>query len=75
MNTAQKPAMTAEMIRSKINEFSYWYHKIELPHGIVTPGWAPLKRGASQVVAIDDFSDYLGNLPKDSRTAWQTFDT
>jgi tRNA (mo5U34)-methyltransferase len=105
MNEVQKTDLTAEMIRSRISEFPYWYHKIELPHGIVTPGWAPLnvdaygvpqdlsgkrvldvgawdgfwtfealRRGASQVVAIDDFSDHLGNLPKDSRTAWQTFD-
>lgn len=98
--------MNSDEIRQKINRFPYWYHKIELPHGIVTPGWAPLnvdsyripadltgkrvldvgawdgfwtfealKRGASQVVAIDDFSDYLGSLPKESRKAWQTFDT
>ena len=20
----------------------YWYHKIELPDGVTTPGWAPL---------------------------------
>jgi len=98
--------MNADEIRERIDSFPYWYHKIELPHGIVTPGWAPmdvtaygipadltgkrvldvgawdgfwtfeaLKRGATQVVAIDDFSDYLGRLPKESRKAWQTFDT
>src|SRR5476651_2674322 len=98
--------MTAEEIQERIRQFPYWYHKIELPHGIMTPGWAPLsvaaygipedlrgkrvldigawdgfwtfealKRGAAQVVAIDDFSDYLGTLPEHSRTAWQTFDT
>ncbi len=97
--------MTADEIRQKIDAQAFWYHKIKLPHGIVTPGWAPLdvelyaisddltgkrvldvgawdgfwtfealKRGASQVVAIDDFSDYLGKLPPDSRKAWQTFD-
>lgn len=97
--------MTPEEIRKIISRFSYWYHKIELPHGIVTLGWAPLsvaaynipddltgkrvldvgawdgfwtfealKRGAAQVVAIDDFSDYLGTLQEGSRTAWQTFD-
>jgi tRNA (mo5U34)-methyltransferase len=97
--------MTPEMIRQRISAFPYWYHKIELPCGITTPGWAPLdasaygipadltgkrvldvgawdgfwtfealKRGASQVVAIDDFSDYLGDLPEGSRKAWQTFD-
>jgi tRNA (mo5U34)-methyltransferase len=36
--------------------------------------WAflALERGAKEVVAIDDFSDYLGHL--DSRTAWDTFE-
>lgn len=98
--------MTPEEINQKISQFPYWYHKIELPHGIVTPGWAPLskhayqipadlsgkrvldvgawdgywtfealRRGATQVVAIDDFSDYLANLKNDDRRAWQTFDT
>lgn len=87
-----------------------WYHKIALPDGTVTPGWAPgypdayglperldgcrvldvgawdgywtfeaLKRGAAEVVAIDNWSDPLNYLalstggrggPRD----WQTFD-
>ena len=89
----------------QINSFPFWYHKITLPGGIVTPGWAPLnpaayripadltgkrvldvgswdgywtfdalKRGAKEVIAIDDFSDYLGKLEKRDRKAWQTFD-
>ena len=33
-----------------------------------------LKRGAREVVAIDDFSDHLGRLKKKARKAWQTFD-
>jgi tRNA (mo5U34)-methyltransferase len=33
-----------------------------------------MKRGASQVVAIDDFSDYLGSLDQRDRPGWQTFD-
>lgn len=83
----------------------YWYHKIALPHGVVTPGWAPiaveayrvptdlsgmrvldvgawdgfwsfeaLRRGAREVVAIDDFSDYLGSLQDKDRRAWENFD-
>jgi len=38
--------------------------------------WAfeALKRGAREVVAIDDFSDYLGKLDKRDRKAWETFD-
>jgi tRNA (mo5U34)-methyltransferase len=86
-----------------VDAFDYWYHRIELPGGVTTPGWTPidtdiygiperldgkrvldvgawdgywtfeaLKRGATEVVAIDDFSDYLSNDVK--RTAWDTFD-
>ena len=33
-----------------------------------------LRRGARQVVAIDDFSDYLGELKPEERRAWATFD-
>lgn len=85
------------------SDFPYWYHRIELLGGVVTPGWAPLcpeqyrvpddlvglrvldvgawdgywtfealRRGAREVVAIDDFSDDLGNRVK--RQAWDTFD-
>ncbi len=97
--------MNKTEIQDAVNAVSYWYHKIELPYGIVTPGWAPLhaasyripenlsgkrildvgawdgywtfeslKRGAAEVVAIDDFSDYLGHLEKRDRPAWETFD-
>jgi tRNA (mo5U34)-methyltransferase len=91
-------------LKEKVEAIPYWYHKIALPDGIVTPGWAPisvdayqlpedltgkrvldvgawdgfwtfeaLKRGAAEVVAIDDFSDDLGN--KDiKRTEWEPFD-
>lgn len=92
-------------LQQKIAAHPFWYHKIELPGGIITPGWAPLncdayripqdltgkrildvgawdgfwtfealKRGASQVIAIDDFSDYLGLLENKDRKAWSTFD-
>jgi tRNA (mo5U34)-methyltransferase len=92
-------------LRDDVKRFPYWYHRIELPNGIVTPGWAPmdpaiyripadlsgkrvldvgacdgywtfeaLKCNASQVVAIDDFSDQLGTLKDGDRRAWATFD-
>lgn len=96
---------TKEQILEGVNAFPFWYHRIELPFGITTPGWAPiapqvyripedlsgkrvldigawdgywtfeaLKRGAREVVAIDDFSDFLDRLKKDDRKAWETFD-
>ena len=83
-----------------------WYHRIDLPAGIVTPGWAPLsaeryglpddltgkrvldvgawdgywtfeclRRGAREVVAIDDFSDTCGEpVSFDRAQKWATFD-
>lgn len=94
-----------EELRSRVASYEFWYHRIELPGGVVTPGWYPinparysipadltgkrildvgawdgywtfeaLKRGARQVVAIDDFSDYLGVLAKSHRKGWETFD-
>ncbi|MCU0227924.1 MAG: tRNA 5-methoxyuridine(34)/uridine 5-oxyacetic acid(34) synthase CmoB [Bryobacterales bacterium] len=92
-------------LEARVREFPFWYHRIPLPGGVVTPGWAPidaasyqiparldgkrvldvgawdgywtfeaLRRGAREVVAIDDFSDYLGSLKEEDRKAWQTFD-
>lgn len=89
----------------KVLEKPYWYHRIELPGGVVTPGWAPIsrdayripedltgkrvldigawdgywsfeamRRGAKQVIAVDDFSDYLGSLQNSDRRAWENFD-
>lgn len=97
--------MTPDQIKTKVGEAPFWYHRIALPFGITTPGWAPinadvygiperldgkrvldvgawdgywtfeaLRRGAEQVVAIDDFSDYLGHLEATDRRAWQNFD-
>lgn len=97
--------MTAQELKARVASFPFWYHRIELPGGVVTPGTAPisvaayrvpadlsglrvldigawdgfwtfeaLKRGARQVLAIDDFSDYLGTLEKHQRRAWETFD-
>ncbi|MFA5379347.1 MAG: DUF1698 domain-containing protein, partial [Dehalococcoidia bacterium] len=92
-------------LAEKVAAVPFWYHKIALPGGITTPGWAPLdadkykipddltgkrvldigawdgywtwealKRGAKEVVAIDDFSDNLGSLTKEQRPRWETFD-
>lgn len=92
-----------DTLAERVKVIPYWYHRIELPGGIVTPGWAPicaekyaipddlngkrvldigawdgywtweaLKRGAREVVAIDDFSDTLGaDVP---RKGWESFD-
>ncbi len=88
-------------LKERVASVPYWYHRIELPDGVVTPGWAPLapqayripadltgkrvldvgawdgywtfealKRGASEAIAIDDFSDALGGK---ARTEWATF--
>ncbi len=94
-----------QLLQERVRSFPFWYHQIELPGGVVTPGGWPthpdrffipqdltgkrvldvgawdgywtfeaLKRGAKQVVAIDDFSDYLGRLQERDRSAWETFD-
>jgi len=92
-------------LEAGIQNFPFWYHRIELAEGLVTPGWAPidprayqvpesldglrvmdvgawdgywsfeaLRRGAREVVAIDDFSDFLGSLETRQRKGWETFD-
>lgn len=97
--------MSKDALEARVGAFPFWYHRIELPFGVVTPGWAPisrdsyrvpadlagkrvldvgawdgywtfeaLKRGAKEVIAIDDFSDYLGHLENKDRKAWETFD-
>jgi tRNA (mo5U34)-methyltransferase len=96
---------TIKSIQEQIAQYPFWYHRIELPGGIVTPGMNPLsqesyqipedltgkrvldvgawdgywsfealRRGAKEVVAIDDFSDFLGSLDQSDRKAWETFD-
>jgi tRNA (mo5U34)-methyltransferase len=97
--------MNPEELQRRVASFPFWYHKIEFPGGVVTPGHNPinapsygipedltgmrvldvgawdgywtfeaLKRGAREVVAVDDFSDYLGLLKEADRKAWATFD-
>lgn len=29
-------------LAAKVKEKPYWYHRIELPGGVITPGWAPI---------------------------------
>jgi tRNA (mo5U34)-methyltransferase len=93
-------------LSERIRKISYWYHRIELPGDIVTPGWSPisperycipddltgkrildigawdgywtweaLKRGAKEVIAIDNFSDDC-NKPeaKNRSNKWEGFD-
>jgi len=96
----------ADDLKARIAAIPYWYHRIELPGSVETPGWAPLlpesyrlpdnltgarvldvgawdgywtfaalKRGAREVVAIDDFSDSLGEASGVTRNKkWETFD-
>ncbi len=97
--------LSPESLNAKVAAFPFWYHRIELPGGVTTPGTNPLlperyrvpedltgkrvldigawdgywtfealRRNAALVVAIDDFSDYLGHLRTEDRKAWQTFD-
>jgi tRNA (mo5U34)-methyltransferase len=93
-------------LRERVEAIPFWYHRIELPEGVVTNGRVPgdfepfyglpadltgkrvldvgawdgfwtfeaLKRGAAEVLAIDDFSDNLGFLGSSDRRAWETFD-
>lgn len=92
-------------LRAKIAAIPFWYHRVQLPGGIVTPGYAPvapdtyalphdmsgqrvldvgawdgywtfeaLRRGAREVVAIDDFSDFLDPRANVSRRNWESFD-
>src|SRR5690606_15233706 len=35
--------------QAAVDAVPYWYHKIELPHGITTPGWAPLDQSVYRI--------------------------
>lgn len=97
--------MDTQTLTSRVDEIPFWYHRIELPDGVTTPGIQPvapalyrfpeslegkrvldvgaadgywtfeaLKRGAREVIAIDDFSDTFG-LPEEARPKpWAGFD-
>jgi tRNA (mo5U34)-methyltransferase len=38
-----------QAIEARVGAIPYWYHKIALPHGVVTPGWAPIDAGAYRI--------------------------
>lgn len=41
--------MEQRAILEQINRFPYWYHRIELPFDVTTPGWAPISPGAYRI--------------------------
>jgi len=41
--------MTKEELQAAVNAVPYWYHRIGLPHDIVTPGWAPLNQSKYRI--------------------------
>jgi tRNA (mo5U34)-methyltransferase len=41
--------VTKEELQAAVDAVPYWYHKIELPHGITTPGWAPISQAAYRI--------------------------
>lgn len=41
--------MTKEELQAAVDAVPYWYHRISLPHDIVTPGWAPLDQSAYRI--------------------------
>jgi tRNA (mo5U34)-methyltransferase len=43
--------MTPDELKQRIAGFPYWYHRIELPGGVVTPGWAPMSAAAYHIPA------------------------
>jgi len=38
--------MDSQELERRIAVFPYWYHRIELPGGVTTPGWAPISAEA-----------------------------
>jgi tRNA (mo5U34)-methyltransferase len=45
---------TADDLREKVDAIPFWYHRIELPHGIVTSGWAPIDPLAYKIPETPD---------------------
>jgi len=38
-------------LRERVAEFPFWYHKIHLPGGVITPGFAPINQEAYRIPA------------------------
>ena len=105
LNPIPDGGLSKAALEQGVAAFPFWYHLIDLPKQVRTPGHLPhdesayrlpkdltglrvldvgawdgrwsfeaLRRGAREVVAIDDFSDYLGLLENADRKAWETFD-
>ncbi|MGO1120768.1 O-linked N-acetylglucosamine transferase family protein [Rhodovibrionaceae bacterium A322] len=105
LNDVPDGGLSKKEIEEGVASFPFWYHLIDLPKGVRTPGHLPhdasayrlpkdltgmrvldvgawdgrwtfeaLRRGAREVVAIDDFSDFLGLLENSQRKAWENFD-
>ena len=56
--------MEADIIRKRLAEFSYWYHRIELAPGIVTPGFH-LEELWENLRSVRDKVDYRGKTVLD----------
>lgn len=41
--------MTKEELQAAVDAVPYWYHRIDLPFGVQTPGWAPLDPAAYRI--------------------------
>ncbi|WP_109117104.1 tetratricopeptide repeat protein [Azospirillum sp. TSO22-1] len=99
------PTDERSRLEAAVAAVPFWYHRVALPHGVTTPGFAPLapaahrlperldglrvldvgtwdgywafealRRGAAEVVAIDDLSDRLGLPGQETERSWQGFD-
>jgi tRNA (mo5U34)-methyltransferase len=56
--------MDAELIRKRVSEFSYWYHRIELAPGVITPGFH-LEPLWDHLRAVRDKVDYRDKIVLD----------